>query len=726
MRGEVQSGAREVQSFIYGQAFADGLRATIAILLPALSGLFFGFFETGLTISLGAMCVSLTDAPGPLVHKRNGMLGCALLIFLTALLTGYARLHVLSMGALIAVATFLFSMLTVYGNRASAVGNAAILIMILTMDKPVAPSQVPLQAAFILAGGLFYTSISLLLYTLRPYRYAERALGECIREIAQYLSIKADFYNPATDLHTDYRRLVAQQVLVNEKQDAVREFFFKTRQIVEESTEQGRRLVFTFVVTVDLFEDITAAYYDYALLRRQFGNTGALQLINQSLKKIVSELQAIGLAVQSQTSFQPSFDYDEEIRQLKARIDSLPLPEEGQRLVLKKLVVNIRRLLTDTRSILTYFEKGLRPKKSALDHAHFVTHQPLSLDLLIDNLTLQSSVFRHALRMVIACLIGYALIRVIGYGEYSYWILLTIAFIIKPAFSLTKQRNIERITGTVIGGAIGVLVLLFIPKEEVRFALMVVFMIGAYSFIRTHYLSMVIFITPYVLILFSFLGAGFRDVAQERLLDTLIGCGIALSVSYLLFPRWESEQLRELMLGIVRANKAYLDKALQALEGKKVSLLEYKLARKEVYLQSANLAAAFQRMLSEPKSKQRPPSQVHQFVVLNHILFSNVATLVTSLLQGEPRAFAPELVHLARRAGSRLAGSQQQPDSSTLAEEKREAPEKAEGIKGDEALMKEQLYFIYTVSDDISKLAAELAGPAATGQPAHSPPVPAR
>ncbi|MGZ3854496.1 MAG: hypothetical protein ACXVBX_17000, partial [Flavisolibacter sp.] len=65
--------AREIQYFLYSQSLADGFRTSFAILLPALLGNYLGFFEIGLTISLGAMCVSLTDAPGPVIHRKNGM-----------------------------------------------------------------------------------------------------------------------------------------------------------------------------------------------------------------------------------------------------------------------------------------------------------------------------------------------------------------------------------------------------------------------------------------------------------------------------------------------------------------------------------------------------------------------------------------------------------------------------------------------------------------------------
>ena len=698
----IRSSIREARYFLYSQAFADGLRASFAIILPALTGAYFGYFDYGLTISLGAMCTSLTDAPGPVVHKRNGMLITAGLAFLTALLTALASRSVYVMAGTVAAVSFFYSMFSVYGNRATSVGNAALLIMILTMDTPAINNNVLLQAGLILAGCLFYFSLSMLLYFIRPYRNAQRALGDCIREVAAYLDLRAAFYDTRTDLHENYTKLINRQVAVNEKQDAVRELFFKTRQIVTETTQEGRKLVFTFVETVDLFEDITASYYDYELLRRDFGSTGALDIVHSSLKKIVHELDRAGIAIQNNSAFTKGFDYDEEVRQIKTKVDQA-LEHQPNQLVMKKIIVNIRNLLTDLNNILQYFDRDIKRKRSTVDHSHFISHQPLHPGIIWNNLTLESSVFRHAIRVSLACLLGFALSRIIAYGEHSYWILLTIAFILKPAFSLTKQRNIERIIGTLAGGAIGVLILIFITDTTALFVFMVIFMIGTYSFMRVNYLVMVIFTTPYVLILFSFFGFVFRDVARERIFDTLIGCAIAFAASYFLFPKWESQQLRNYMKGILIANAGYMQKILEALGGKKPAMLDYKLARKEVYLNSANLSAAFQRMLSEPRNKQSASTEVHQFVVLNHILFSNIATIATTLMSKEARPYPEELMHLARKSYSRLTESAQRFDATyhPVLPAFSALQEKAEST--DDRLMKEQLQFILTVSNDLEK-----------------------
>ena len=152
-------------------------------------------------------------------------------------------------------------------------------------------------------------------------------------------------------------------------------------------------------------------------------------------------------------------------------------------------------------------------------------------------------------------------------------------------------------------------------------------MIGCYSFQRLNYVVSVLFMTPYVLILFSFLGMGSITMASERIIDTLIGSGIALIASYSLFPNWEHEKLKEAMIDTLTANANYFKKVTQLYFDASNNLTDYKLARKEVYVTSSNLASIFQRMFSEPKSKQLLMKEMHQYTALNHLLSSYVATL---------------------------------------------------------------------------------------------------
>ena len=713
---------REVRYFLFGQHFSDSLRIVLAILIPSVVLAQFGYFQLGLMVSLGALCVSIVDAPGPLIHKRNGMLVCWGLIVVVTLITGFARLNAWALGVEILLFSFLFSMLGVYGNRATAIGTASLLVMILMMDRPLPPAEVWRYTGLVFMGGLWYLLISLAFFQILPYRAAQQALGECIHAISKFLIIKADFYRAETDLQENYRKLIAQQVIVSEKQDAVREVLFKTRQVVEETTQPGRLLVLTFVDVVDLYEQIVAMYYDYTAIHDRFGHTGILDDISNLIHKMAIELDYIGLAIQSNRPYTRPTNLNFPLERLKIKIDAIGKQEsDGSNLVLRKLLVSLRNLHQRLRDMLNYSETRATPRRARnepVEYGRFVSHQAIDLKVFRDNLSTGSSVFRHSLRMTLACLIGFIVAKQFALGHHSYWILLTIIVILKPAYSLTKERNVQRLIGTLVGGAIGVGVLLLTNNPILLFVCMVLLMIGAFSFQRTHYIVLVTLMTPYILILFYFLGIGGFGIVEERILDTIIGSVIAFAVSYLFFPNWESTQLKNFLRDVVQANANYLQTLADGLSGKSIRLTDYKLARKEVYVSSANLSAAFQRMISEPASKQWHRSEVLEFVVLNHILSSNIATIASGLVTGDRNpVMTSDTLKPVKRSLTVLHESLKKLDTDY----QRTTPESGTGNKPDikaaksetptkllptpdEQLLKGQLEFIQKISADVGKL----------------------
>ncbi len=698
--------SRQVSYFLSSQYFSDGLRITLSILLPSLALAQFDQLQAGLAMSLGALNVSLSDAPGPVMHRRNGMAISAITSFMVTFITGFARMNEYALGAEILLFSFFFSMFAIYGSRATSVGTAALLIMILMIDRPMDATGVVRESILVLSGSVWYSIISLLASRLQPYRLAQQALGQCIHEIAKLMAIKADFYDISTVLDDDYRRLIAKQVDVSEKQDAVREILFKSRRIVSDSTRTGRLLLLTFVDVVDLYEQITAMYYDYSDIRERFGKSGVLDQVSRLIRRLSVELDHIGLAIQLPVPLHKPVDAAPRLEALKSSIDALG-NQEGSKLVLKKVLVSLRTISQR----LTALQKNLAlPNVSSIDneameYGRFVSHQEIELKSFLDNLTLDSSVFRHSVRVAIAMLVGFVITKFLPYGHHSYWVLLTISVILKPAFSLTKQRNIERISGTLAGGLIGVFILTFIPNKDVQFAFMVLFMLGTYSAQRTNYIVMVICVTPFILILFSFLGVSYLGVAEERFFDTLLGGIIAFMASYLLFPRWESEQLTKPMQAILKANIRYVQLLLDCLSGRSIGLVDYKLARKEVYVTSANLSAAFDRMLSEPKHKQRNEKLIYEFVVLNHILSANVATITSAQLESEPKIYPTLLLRPVKRSLFALTESLRRLGIKPNKSLSEQTPDMDKPISNtDDSLLVEQLNFIQQVSSDIGKI----------------------
>ncbi|HEY0244504.1 MAG TPA: FUSC family membrane protein, partial [Mucilaginibacter sp.] len=576
--------SKEIKSFFFSQYFSDGLRISTGILMPALVLLQFDRFDLGIALSLGALCIAVIDNPGPVVHKRNAMGIGNICLFIVAVTTGYARLNVYTLGIEVTLFSFLFSMFTVYGNRAATVGTASILIMIFMIDRDMPESQILPYSAYILAGGIWYMLFSLVFFGIRPYRAAQQALGENIADIVKFLRIKADFYLSGTDIDANYRKLVSQQIQVSQHQDAVRELLFKSRLMVKESTNASRILVLTFVDLVDMFEHIMATHYDYQYIRDKFKDTGVLDEIGRLVHKMADELENIGFAVLSNTRYKNFYNFIPELEQLKLKIDEVGKnSQETSNLVLKKILINVRDLSKEIENIFNYYNsrssKILIENSHSVDHSRFVSHQDFAPHIFFDNFSWNSAAFRHALRVSLVCLVGFVAAKTFSLGHHSYWVLLTIIVILKPGYSLSKQRNYQRLTGTISGGIIGVLILIFIPNSDVQFVLLVVLMIGTYSFQRLNYVVSVILMTPYVLILFKFLGVGHLDIVEERIVDTLIGSTIAFIASYWLFPSWEFEQLKESLADVIYANVNYLVKIAESITGKTVSTTDYKLAR---------------------------------------------------------------------------------------------------------------------------------------------------
>ena len=703
--------SQHIRYFLFSQYLADGVRTTLEIILPVIICAQFGRMDIGFSIALGALCVSISDAPGPVEHKRNGMLYCNLFVFAMALFTGFVNGNMILMGSLILFATFFFTMFSVYGARAASVGTAALLVMIFRLSDVMSPMAVLQDSLLILSGGIWYMLVALLFFRFTPYRPAQRSLGECIHETAKYLRIKAALYDTGINLEDEYRKLVEQQIVVNEKQDAVRELLYKNRELTKESTTSGKILILTFSDLMDLYEQITATWYNYESLRERFAHTGILQDVSAVINKISDELDNIGLAIQSNNIYKKQYELIPELDKLKAKIDALT-ETNSSKLVLKKILVNLRNLGERVDELMNYFRTSKHLKRklySDNDYARFVSHQQIDLSLFRNNMHLESSVFRHSLRMMLTCVVGFLITKLISTGHHSYWVLLTTIVILKPGFGLTKQRNTERLIGTIAGGLLGVLILLFIHDRDVLFGLIAFFMLGTYTYQRLNYQVMVIFTTPYVIILFYLLGMGSLNIVQERLLDTGIACVLAFMANYFLFPHWEFRHFKNYMLSALKANIGYLVKLRDMPFGRKVPSIEYKLVRKELYVSIANLSAAFHRMLSEPKSKQQDSKKVYRFVVLNNVLSSNVAGLSSGLNESGLVSWPTENFRQLQRAIKNLEAVLQKIDPGYLpADTNLVVTNITAGNQLPDKHLTSQLEFIIKISIDIGKVANEI------------------
>lgn len=652
---------KKYKSFLYSHYFGEGVRITIGVLLPALVLNYFNLLAIGVLLSLGALCVSVTDNPGPIHHRRNGMLVCTGLIFVVSLLTGFIAPFAVLLGVFIIVCCFLFSMLGVYGVRANSIGVAALLVMVLQLGRTQEQSQVLIHAVYILTGGLWYTGLSLLLYSIRPYLLTRQALGENLEATAEYLRIRAAFYDKDVNYEKYYQLMLEQQVKVHHQQDLVRELLYKNRDIAKESTPIGRTLLMQFSTSVDLFERIITAYRDYKELHEAFGDTGILQQYQRLILQVSNELDDIALAIKSGQSSHETNSLETAIKEVWQQFtqlrDERRTPANFDQFhSLRNILENFEDLAGMLHTLHLYTAHDTPAPKPLADPQYdkFITRQDYSVKIFRDNLSIHSNYFRHALRVSLATIAGYILSGMLPIGH-GYWILLTIIVILKPAYSLTKKRNYDRVLGTIGGALVGLLILYFIKDSTVLFVIMLLLMVGTYSLLRTNYMISVIMMTPYVLLISHFLFPGpFQTVFTDRLIDTGIGSVIAFAGNFLLAPVWEHTQIRGYIVDAVKENTRYFKDVAAAFTGNKVSVLQYKLSRKNAFVAIANLSDAFTRMLAEPKRKRKNIAVVHELVVANHLLTSHIAALADYAQQWADKYTANEFAAVIRDTSNEL------------------------------------------------------------------------
>jgi len=626
------------KSFINSQYLSEGIRITAGVLLPAFVMSYFNMLSAGISISLGALFVSVTDSAGPVHHRQNGMMVCIAAITIITLIAGSLANSPVWLGIFLFIACFFFSMINIYGTRAGSIGTATLIILTLSIDTRLnltTPALVIRHALLIASGGLWYMCFSMLLYNVRPYRLAQQALGDYIQSTAEYLLIRSQLYDRDVNYESIFLHLLQQQSDVQHKQTELSELLFKTRSIVKETTNIGRTLVMIHLDVADIFERIMISHQEYLQLHQYFDETAILNDYHLLAKSLAEELDGIGIAVKSGVSYSSHSNIGQQITNARKELNNLRetylKPDNIDGFInLIQILENIQDLYDRLLTLKKYTHYESTPGKtniSEIVYKKLISSQEISPGLFIDNLTLKSDTLRHSLRVSIAVLAGFILSHFLKIGH-SYWVLLTIIVILKPAFSLTRERNRNRIAGTLAGILIGVLILFITENNTVLLILLVLFMAGSYTFFRTDYFISVLLMTPYLVLFYHFLyPADFKILLKDRIIDTLIGSAIAFLASYFLFPLWERKKIKPLMTEMLAEVKQYFSVIAGAFNGETAASAAQQVARKNALVALANLSDAFNRMSSEPKTQQKGVETLHQFVVLNHKITSYIAAL---------------------------------------------------------------------------------------------------
>lgn len=638
--------------------FIKAFLVALAMAIPVLGSIyFFDSFDIGFSIALGAIFCAPSDIAGSLKHKFYGILVSIVLASAITILIGYFSSYLLVLIPLLVVLIFMVSYISVFGFRASLVSLAGLLSLVLAFAYDSTEITIFEHAMFIALGGIWYLFLTVLIQLALPSVQTDFLFVELLEKTSEFIKIRGKLLVESNDRTKLLEQNFKLQTELNDLHETIREVILEKRSSSGFSN-RTRRQQLIFSKIIEIYELAISNTVDYDKIDDLFKDhpekIDEFKVLIFEISKRLAHISRVILKEEKLT-FNTNFKVliqkiENHIQVYKVNV-GLPESREGAILLLnfeeyqKKQINN----LTDIERILNNYSKNDKIR-AIKDAEQFITPQDYDLKKLKENLSLKSPIFRHSLRLTLTMLIGF----IVGYAiemQQSYWILLTIVVIMRPSYSLTKQRSKHRVVGTLIGAAVGVGIVFLTQNPVIYGVIAALSLIIGFSLVKLNYRNGAAFITLYVIFMYALIHPDILSVIKFRVFDTLIGAALAYAGNYLFWPAWESKNIKEFFINSIESAFVFLKQIDMLYHEKGEVSTEYSLARKEAFLQVGSLNAAYQRLAQEPKSKQENIGVIYELITICNTYLSSLSALGMYIRTNEtgevPKQFETYVKHIS-------------------------------------------------------------------------------
>ncbi len=579
----------------------SGIEAALGIgCIQALATLAVGSHVAHFVVS-GAVCASIADLPNVATRTVHRVGAAVVLSAAAALVVDLLRSHPLGLGLAVALVSAAAMMTLAWGARAGAVSFTPILSMIFSMAVP--PTGHPVEvAAWSACGSLAYLGWALLAGAACQRRYRSLVLAAALRAAAELFRSRAAVLGAvrsAADAAGPLRSWVSGESVLADRLQAARDLLFPA----PESPRWCRQVAILLRV-IDLRDLLLASRLDAHLLGDDATGRAILERITGAMGAIAERLDRAADHVRDDTM--PG-DASEPPLDLEARFRALPVAADDPRL---RLVPSIRGRMRQIGLVANRIGRLLQGHEEALPLTRaqlqlFVAPEGWPTRALRPHGRRDSLVLRHAIRMGLALGAAYYLALALPWGSHPYWLVLSVAVVLRGSLGETLARRNARVFGTVLGCLV-VVALSHVPSEGIQGGVFLVAVGTAHTFATQRY-----WLTATAASVMALLQSHLVDPAggyaiAERVADTFLGALLAWCFSYVL-PSWERRRVPE---AIARALRDLKDYAAHSLGAATLDPVEERMARRRAYDSLAALAAALQRSAVEPRGVRLPAGEI--------------------------------------------------------------------------------------------------------------------
>ncbi|WP_116644271.1 YccS family putative transporter [Salinivibrio sp. HTSP] len=608
----------------------DSIRVLIALMGVALYAGYAGRTDIVTPLVLGVIASALAEVDDHFWGRLRA-LGVTLVCFTVAAFSVellYDTPWLFAIG--LTTSSFGFIMLGAIGERYGTIAFASLLLAVYTMLGMEQGSDMWLQPMMLLSGALWYGLLSLAWIMIWPHRPVQHRLAAVFRQTATYMETKSSLFHPVAELVPQPTRIAAANQnaqVVAALNQAKASLLARARR--GRLTQRHQTLLQTYFIAQDIHERVSSSHYRYQDLAAHFFHSDILFRFEALLNAQAQACRDVAQAMSIGTHYHHPKTGHQALMAIKQSMAYLSAQEEqdSTRLALLQQLDFLYKNLETVEQQLASLSHlastdNLQESELADPDAHSLGEMAYRIRR---QLTVKSLRFRHAVRLSLSLLTGYALIQGLGL-EHGFWILMTIQFVCQTNYSATRSKLKERILGTVAGLLLGVPALYLFPDPSSQLALMVITGVLFFAFRTVQYTLATLFITLLVLMCFSQFGQGFA-VILPRLGDTVIGCLIAVAAVRYVLPDWQAHRLRGIMTEALQANRDYLAHVIAQYRVGKRDNLAYRIARRHAHNADAELTTAISNMLVEPGRYRTNIEETFRFLCLNNAMLSYISAL---------------------------------------------------------------------------------------------------
>lgn len=585
-------------------------------------------------ISLGAIAAALTDFDDRFsIRLRNLGYVCILFFSVSSILE---LLHTSPwwFGLYLSLSSMLLVLCGALGARYANITFGTILVSIYSMFALGEYPQWYLQPCLFVLGALWYGLSSMLFYLLKPTQAVQDQLALSFKQLAQLLTAKAELFDPDQQQQVEsllYRLSLQNSQLV--QQLNLSKASLLTRLKASRANTQTIYWLNLYFFAQDIHEQASSNYLHYDKIQHNFSRSDLIYRFQKNIRRQAQHCQQLAHAILQQQPLQLDPQAAWQLHQLQLSFTDW-MHKEPNNIELKNLSLVLKNL-NNLQQQFTQLSQMTAPNTAQLlstlqsDNMQLLDDDVRGLDDLWLKLKSQlgphSALFRHAVRIGLLFAVGYAIAQ-LPFTQHGYWILLTSLFVCQVSYFATKSRLYMRTFGTLMGVLVGIPLLYFVPNLEGQLLLIVLSGVSFFYLRAKKYAIATLMATLMVLLIFNLKGAGY-SIILPRIIDTLVGCGLAwLAVSFI-WPDWNFRNISKNIEKSSVATLQYFDAVVAQYQTGKNNSTHYRLARRNAHNAQIELSAMISSLSTEPHPNNALMHDAFRYLVYSHSQLSYISAL---------------------------------------------------------------------------------------------------